>query len=57
MCVCVDFIGKRFHKKVRVGLGRLVSKKYILLQKEPFSVKHIGWKTKGMRGNSRVNCR
>ena len=53
MCVCVDFIGKRFHKKVRLGLGGLVSKKYILLQKEPFSVKHIDWETKGMRGNSR----
>ena len=31
VCVCVDFIGKRFHKKVRLGLGGLVCKKSILL--------------------------
>ena len=36
VCVCVDFIGKRFHKKVRLGLGGLVCKKSILLHKEPF---------------------
>ena len=31
LCVCVDFIGKRFHQKVRVGLGGLVCKKSIPL--------------------------